>query len=550
MNKIHKNILTIFALIFVLILAACGNSDKTDNNQVSNEANNNSTEDVEQILNVNISTEPASLNPGEANDTFSATVLDQIFEGLTRVNQDEEVEEAMAESIDISDDQMTYTFNIRKDANWSNGDPVTADDFIYAWQTVLDPENPDAEYAYQLYDIKNAEDIKENGGSMDDLGVTAEDDKTLVVELEQPTPYFLELTAFMTFYPLNKKVVETNEDWSLDASEDYVTNGPFTLDSWDHKDKIVLQKFDDYWDQETVQLETINMHMIDDENTELSMFEKGELDRAGAPTGGIPLAAVKSLKDEGLLNISPKSGIFYYMFNNEVEPFNNVNIRKAFSYAIDRQAIIDNITQTEEMPAMALVPPAIFSDNETGYFEDNDLDVAKEHLEKGLEELGLDELPEITLSYFTGEENKNISVALQDMWKKNLDVDVELESQEWQVYLNTMSQGDYQVGRLGWSGDFNDAINFLEIFLKNGGNNYANWENDEYDELLKASKTAESPEERTEIMQKAEKIFMDDMPVAPIYFYSNVWVQQDNVHDIEVSPLGFVQYKWGYKTAE
>lgn len=543
----------ILVLIFTVSLAACGDAKENKNNNSNsdnqNEASNNN-DDVsmndEQILDVNIKSEPPSLHPGEANDTFSATVLDQIFEGLTRVDQNGEVTEAMAEEIEVSEDQTTYTFHIRENANWSNGDPVTAEDFEYAWKWILDPKNADTDYAYQLYPIKNAEDVKENGMSMDEVGITVEDEKKLIVELEQPTPYFLELTAFMTYYPLNKNVVEGNKDWSTEASEDYVTNGPFTLKSWQHKDNIVLEKFDDYWDSETVKLETINMHMIEDENTELNMFERGELDRAGAPTGSIPLAAIQSLKEGNRLNISPKSGVFYYMFNTEEEPFTNKNIRKAFAYAIDRQGIIDNITQTEEIPAMALVPSAIFEENEVGYFKDNNMEEAKKYLEKGLEELGIDELPEITLSYFTDEENKNISEALQDMWKKNLGVDVILDNEEWQVYLNTMSEGDYQVGRLGWSGDFNDAINFLEIFQKGGGNNYANWENDEYSNLLKESKTESDPDKRYKIMRQAEEIFMEEMPVAPIFFYSNVWVQQENVHDIEVSSLGSVQYKWGW----
>src|SRR5699024_9705699 len=170
-------------------------------------------------------------------------------------------------------------------------------------------ENPDADYAYQFYPIKNAEAAKEDDGDMDEVGITVEDEKTLIVELEQPTPYFLELTAFMTYYPVNKDVVEEDDEWSVDASDSYVTNGPFTLDTWKHKDKIVLKKYEDYWDKDVVHLETINMFMVNDENTEMNMFDQGELDRAGAPTGSIPLAAIQSLKDQDKLNISPKSGI-------------------------------------------------------------------------------------------------------------------------------------------------------------------------------------------------------------------------------------------------
>src|SRR5699024_8118796 len=242
----------------------------TGNNESENNASGEEALADEQELNLNIKSEPPSLHPGTSSDTTSSAVLDQVFEGLTRINLDGEPEEAMAESIDVSEDGLTYTFKIREDANWSNGDPVTAEDFEYAWKWVLDPESADTDYAYQLYYIKGAEDAK-----------------TLVVELEQPTDYFLELTAFHTYYPLNKEVAEGNDKWALDVSEDYVTNGPFTLDAWEHKNRIILGKNEDYWDADTVKLETITMHMIDDESTALSMYENDELDWVGDPVDAI-----------------------------------------------------------------------------------------------------------------------------------------------------------------------------------------------------------------------------------------------------------------------
>src|SRR5690625_3489455 len=243
----------LLALVFAMgmFLAACGGNDSADDKHTSDSGDNsNGGEGAladEQEFSMNIKTEPPSLHPGKATDSTSGAVLHQVFEGLTRINPEGEPEEAMAEEIDISDDELTYTFTIRDDATWSNGDPVTAEDFEFAWKWVLDPESPDTDYAYQLYPIKGAEDAKENGASLDDVGITVEDEKTLVVELEQPTDYFLELTAFHTYYPLNKNVVDGNDDWALDAGDDYVTNGPFTLVSWGNKDKIVLAKNDAYW---------------------------------------------------------------------------------------------------------------------------------------------------------------------------------------------------------------------------------------------------------------------------------------------------------------
>ncbi|MFD1172579.1 peptide ABC transporter substrate-binding protein [Oceanobacillus picturae] len=560
---LKKKWFLLLTLVFALglLLAACSGDDSGEESSGDSNAGEDSSDNSEgsdgeeklaadQTFDINIKTEPPSLNPGTASDTTSGAVLDQVFEGLMRINQDGEVEEAMAESYEVSDDQKTYTFKIREDATWSNGDPVTAQDFEYAWKWVLNPDHADTDYAYQLYPIKGAQAAKEEGASLDDVGITVEDDKTLVVELNQGTPYFLDLTAFYTYYPVNHKVVEGNDDWAQEASDMYVTNGPFTLESWAHKDQVVLKKYEDYWDAETVKLETINMYMVDDANTALEMYNGGELDWAGDPTSSLPLPAIPSLKQDGSLNLSPLAGVYYYAFNTEESPFDNVNIRKAFASAINREGIVQSITQREEQPAMALVPPSIWEENEEGYFEDNNAEQAKEYLEAGLEELGMDELPPISLSYNTDEAHAAIAQAVQDMWRENLGVEVELNNEEWNVYLDSMGEGNFQAGRMGWLADFNDAINFLEIFQSIGGNNYTNWENEEYSDLLEQSRTEGDADARKEILREAEQIFMDEMPIAPVYFYTNAWLSKDYVKNIEVSGLGGVQFKWGYLTEE
>ncbi|MEJ8776979.1 peptide ABC transporter substrate-binding protein [Pseudogracilibacillus sp. ICA-222130] len=552
MNWKKWSLLLTIAFAFSLFLAACGggNNDAGSNNG-NDESGNNNAENAEpsgdQSLNINIKSEPPSLHPGTSSDTTSSAVLDQIFEGLTRINLEGEPEEAMAESIDVSEDGLTYTFKIREDAEWSNGDPVTAEDFEYAWKWVLDPESADTDYAYQLYPIKGAEDAKENGGSLDDVGITVEDEKTLVVELEQPTDYFLELTAFHTYYPLNKDVASKNDKWALDVGDDYVTNGPFKLVSWEHKDRIVIEKNEDYWDADTVQLETVTMHMIDDESTALSMYENDELDWIGDPVDAIPLAAIQSMKDAGELHIADRAGLYYYAVNHEDEVLANANIRKALALSINRQGIVDNVTQTEEKPAMALVPPSMFEENEEGYFADNDIDEAKKYLEKGLDELGLDELPAIKLSYNTDEGHAAIAQAVQDMWNKNLDLNVELNNEEWNVYLDSLGEGNYQIGRMGWIADFNDAINFLELFETVGGNNYTNWENDEFKALLEDSRAELDSDKRQEILKEAEELFMEELPIVPVYFYTNTYAAKDNVKGIEALPVGAFNLKWGYK---
>jgi len=534
-----------------MFLAACnGNKATTGNEEKPKDEGNKepAVEEVAQDLRININTEPPSLHPGLAKDTTSGTVLRQVFEGLTRISPEGVAEKAAAEDIQVSDDQTVYTFKLR-DMVWSNGDPVVAKDFEYAWKWALDPNNQ-SEYAYQLYYIKGGEAANTAGGSLDEVGIKSVDEKTLEVTLENPTPYFLELTAFYTYLPINSKIAEANANWANDAGDNYTTNGPFVMAEWSHSDKILLKKNEQYWDKDSVKLNSIEMIMINDPNTELSMFDNGELDWAGAPTGALPTDAMQHLKDEGRLNTEAIAGIYNYKFNVTKAPFNNVNIRKAFAHAINRQELIDNITQGGQIPAMAIVPPSMFSENEKGYFPDNDIEKAKEFLQKGLEELGykdVSEFPAVTLSYNTSEAHQKIAQAIQDMWKTNLGVEVELNNQEWAVYLDSLHSLDYQVGRLGWLGDFNDAINFLEMYRDaDGGNNNTGWENAKFKELIIKSATEGDAAKRLQILKDAEAIFMDEMPVAPIYFYTNSWVQVDNLKGVAVSGLGDVQYKWAY----
>ena len=375
--------------------------------------------------------------------------------------------------------KKTYTFTLR-DTTWSNGDPVTAKDFDYAWKWGIDPANQ-SQYPTIWYYLKGGQAINEGTGSADAVGVKALDEKTLEVKLVNPTPFFLELTAFYTYLPINSKIAEANPDWANDAGENYTTNGPFKLTEWSHSDKVVLEKNADYWDADTVKLNTITMIMVNDPNTELSMFDSGELDWAGMPTGNLPTDALSTLKDAGRLNTEPIAGIYNYKLNTTVEPFNNANIRKAFALAINRQELIDNVTQGGQMPAMAIVPPTMFPENEKGYFKDNDVAKAKEYLQKGLEELGysdVSELPAIALSYNTDEAHQKIAQAVQDMWKNNLGVEVTLDNAEWKVYLDQLQSLDYNIARLGWLSDYNDPISFLDMYYSaTGGNNDTGWEN-------------------------------------------------------------------------
>ncbi|RNB55680.1 peptide ABC transporter substrate-binding protein [Brevibacillus gelatini] len=540
-----KNVFVAMSSILVLgaALAGCGGNQAApaDNNTAGNNTETSAPAAGPKVLKLNLHSEPPTADPGIAEDTTSGTIILATFEGLTRVGKDNKVQEAAAESYTVSEDGKKYTFKIR-DAKWSNGDPVTAKDFEFAWKRALNPKTA-SNYAYQLYYVKGAEAYNKGTGKVEDVGVRALDDKTLEVELENPTPFFLELVAFRTYFPVHQKTVEANDKWASDAKT-IVGNGPFKMETWEHKSKLVVVKNENYWDKDNVKLDKIEFSMVEDENTELSMFENGELDWAGAPTSALPTDAIPALKDSGKMITQPIAGTYFYRFNTEKAPFNNVKIRKAFAYAIDRQSLIDNILQAGQLPATGYVPPSM-SVKADGYFKDNDIETAKKMLEEGMKEAGISKLPTLTLSYNTSEAHKKIAEAIQDQWKKNLGVDVKLENKEWKVYLDDVHQGKYQVARAGWLGDFNDPINFLEMFKdKDGGNNDTRWENPKYKELLNQSALETDPDKRKAILAEAEQILMDEMPIMPIYYYTQSWVKNDKVDGVIIDGLGAVDYKF------
>ncbi|RNB83514.1 peptide ABC transporter substrate-binding protein [Brevibacillus panacihumi] len=497
--------------------------------------------DVEQLFRANLTSEPSTADPGLAKDATSGAVVRATFDGLTRLDANSKPMNSVASDVKLSDDNLVYTFTLRE-SKWSNGDPVTAHDFEFAWKRVLDPQFG-AEYAYQLYYIKNAEKVHKGEVSADELGVKALDDHTLEVTLENPTPFFLQLTAFYTYFPVNKKVAEADPKWAMEAAT-HVSNGPFKMTAWEHKSKIILEKNENYWDKDVVKLDKIEFAMIEDDNTALSMFENGELDWAGQPLGGLPVDAVPALKESGKLVIHPKATMYWYKINTTKGPLANVKIRKALSLAVNRQEIVDNITQVGQVPTMGMLPQSMILKKE-GYFKDNDVETAKQLLAEGLQELNLSQLPTITLSYNTTDRHKKIAEAIQDQWKKSLGIDVKLMNKEFKVHLDDMHQLNYEIARIGWNADFNDPINYLEMFRdQNTGNNDTGWENERYKELLKQSALENDPEKRNQILAEAEAIFMEDMPLIPLFTDVDIWVQNDKVKGVQVDGLGFIDLKW------
>ncbi len=520
------------AVILGLVVTGCGST-----------GGGNAAAPKEMKMSWNPGAEPKTLDPQMSNGIPEAIVELNLFEGLTRLDKDSKPQKALAESYTVSPDGLKYTFKLR-DSKWSNGDPVKASDFKFAWMHALDPEAA-AEYSYQLFYIKNAEAYNGKKAKADDVGIKVVDEKTLEVDLEAPTPYFLSLTAFPTYYPVNEKWVKANKDWNTKA-ETFVSNGPFKMKSWAHNDKIVAVKNDNYWDAKNVKLTELTFNLVEDGKAALTAFEAGQLDGMD----NIPVQDIDRLRAAGTLKNTPYLGTYYYRFNVTRKPFDDPRVRQALTMAIDRKTLIDKVVKGGQTPAFAYTPGGI-PDAEAGKtFRQVGGDYFKEDLAKAKELLAQAGYPDgknwpdnVSILYNAGASHETIAQAIQDMWSKNLGIKVKLTSQEWKVYQQSEQKLQYDVARAGWIGDYVDPMTFMDMFVTNGGNNQTGWSNAQYDADIKKAKSTGDQKERMTAMHDAEKILMTEMPVMPIYFYVNNYVAKDYIKGIMRSPLGFIDFK-------
>lgn len=492
---------------------------------------------AEQIFTFNNGAEPETLDPAIMTGDPEFKVIQQLLEGLTTYDpKDLSPKPGMAEKWDVSADGLTYTFHLR-DAKWTNGDKVTADDFVYSWQRALSPSVADgapSEYAYQLYYLKGAEDF--NSGKITDfsqVGVRAKDPKTLEVTLANPTPFFLYLTSFQTYMPVHKATVEKfGKQWTVAGN--MVTNGAFLLKDWKPQQEIDLEKNPDYWDAANVKLTKVKILPLEDNDTALAKYEKGEVDWIRT----LPVDKVDKWKDNAETRITPFLTSYFYRFNVTKPPFDKPDVRKAFDMAIDKESIVKNVTKAGQKAAKAFVPPGM-----PGYksVDDQGLPYDPEKAKKLLADAGYPDgkgFPKVTLLYNTSETHKAIAEAIQQMWKKNLGVEVELLNQEWKVYLKSEATLDYSIARAGWVGDYPDPKTFLDMFVTDGGNNQTGWSNKQYDDLIAKTQTAKTADERMKLFQDAEKLLVvDEMPIAPIYYYVNVNVVKPYVQGMDFNIL-------------
>lgn len=506
-----------------------------------------------QEISVTIGSEPKSIDPTINSAVDGATIIIHAFEGLTKLDKNGKVVEGMAKSYKASDDGKKFTFKLR-DAKWTDGQPVKAQDFVYSWRRAVDPKTA-SEYAYQLYYIKNGQAINEGKAKLEDLGVIAVDDKTLEVTLEAPTAYFLEITSFPTLFPLREDIVSKDPTGWATKPETYVSNGPFKLKSWEHDAELVFEKNADYYDAKKILPSAVKFMLIVEDNSVLAAFKNDEVIFADS----MPSEEIPALKKEGVLKIDPQLGTYFYCFNTTKKPFDNVNVRKALSLSIDRQYIVDKIAQGNQIPAGAFVPGGVPDVNPSPDFRATGKDYydpSAAGLEKNIAEAkklladagytDISTFPQIELAYNTEGGHKAIAEAVQEMWKKNLGISVKLTGQEWKVFQQTRKDGNFDVCRHGWLGDYVDPMTFLDMWTSNSGQNDAKYKNAEFDKQIAIGKSSSDRKVRMQAMHKAEDMLMGDMAIMPIYFYSDLYLINPSLKGFYGSPLGFKYFMYSY----
>ncbi|PAR37751.1 ABC transporter substrate-binding protein [Vibrio metoecus] len=464
-------------------------------------------------------TEVASLDPHKTEGVPESNVIRDLLEGLVNQDANGNVVPGVAESWETTDNK-TFTFHIRKDAKWSNGDPVTAQDFVYSFQRAVDPATASPYSWYMEYTkMINAKEIIAGEKDKSTLGVKAIDDKTLMFELESPVPYFVMMMGHTTVKPVHKATVEKyGEQWT--KPEHFVGNGAYVLDKWVVNERLELKRNPQYWDDKNTVLNKVTYLPIENQVAEMNRFLSGEIQI----TNELPLEHFKRLKKEHPESVQVQGQLctYYYGFNTAKAPFDDVRVRQALSYAIDRDVISDAILGQGQKPAYFLTPEitAGFSPEMPAYGKMTQKERVAE-AKKLLEAAGYNKSNPLkfTLLYNTSENHKKIATAVQSMWKTTLGVDIALENQEWKTFLDTRRQGNFDATRAGWCGDYNEASSFLTLLMSSNSSNDSKYHSAEYDATLEKAMTSTSEEERQKLYAEAEKLLARDMPIAPIYQY-------------------------------
>lgn len=519
--------------LLALLFSGCG--ERQSNVEQGNAA---------QELYIGIGTEPEGLDPHLVTGVTEHYVLLSLLEGLTTVHPKTlAIEPGVAERWEISEDGLRYTFHLDPVARWSNGDPVTAGDFMFSFERILTPALG-APYAYMLYSIKNAEAF--NKGELSDfaeVGVKAPDPRTLTFELEAPTPYFLSLSTHYTWWPVHPPTVLAHGGMTDRISKwtkpgNFVGNGPFALKTWRLNHSIEVEKNPHYRASDSVRLNGIHFLPIAIDAEERA-FRADQLHI----TSTVPIPRIDWYRENApdAMHFNTYLGVYYYLINTEREALKDPRVRKALAYSIDREALTEHVLKAGQKPAHHFTPP-----NTGGYTAEVKLPYDPELARELLAEAGYPGgagFPEFELLFNTSESHRTVAVAIQQMWKEELGIDVGLYNQEWKVYLATRKAREFDIVRAAWIGDYVDPNTFLSLLTSDNGNNHSNWGDPEFDALIAHAAVEQNPDARFSLFQKAEAILMDEMPVIPIYFYVRSTLIDESVRGWQPNILDYHPYQ-------
>jgi oligopeptide transport system substrate-binding protein len=505
--------LNLYVLLASMLLAGCGN------HETNVESGNR-----DGILHFGNASEPQGLDPHVVTGIVEHRVMKSLFEGLLSLNpNDLSVIPGAAETWSISDDGLIYTFNLHKNGRWSNGDPVVASDFVWSWWRSLQPALGN-KYVFMLFPVKNAERyFNQEVTDFEEVGVKALDDYTLQVELANPTPYFLQLMDHYSTWPVHRPTIEkfgkpdeSYTQWTRPGN--LVGNGAFVLTEWKLNRYVAVERNEFYWDTENVKLNGIKYYPTENRTTEERMFRAGQLHFTyETAIDRVPYYRENSPE---LLQISPYMGSYLYRLNTTLPQLSDVRVRKALAMTIDRQLLIDTVLNGLFTPSYAITPPGLL-----GYYPPKLFSYDPEQARKLMAEAGYpngEGFPVTELQYNTDEQHRKVAITIQQMWKKELNIEVTLQNRDWKVYLDNEATGNFEISRGGWIADYVDPNSFLDMWIDDSGLNRTGWSDERYDDLiLQQAPTAVDAEARYKIFYEAETLMMESMPFIPIYTYAS-----------------------------
>ncbi len=492
-----------------------------------------------KVLRVNISREPTCFDPRKVFDPSHQMLMSLLFEGLFKLELDLTVTCAQAQSYEISSDQLTYTFHLGAHV-WSDKSPVTAHDYVQTFLDILSPQFP-SPHSHLLYDILNAEEAKKGTAALSEAGIRALDPKTVEIRLKRPNPCFLQILASPYLVPICRRQEDKNPGWAMNPN--LISNGMFTLAAWVPKAEISLKRNRNYSGRFPAKINGIHISLIANEMSALHLYGNGFLDLLGAPLSQIPLPYLKDLKERESLVVNPVSASLFIGFNTQLAPFDNVHFRRALSLAIHRRDIIEHITLLDEEPGLCPIPSVLKLSPSSGSIPDGNEAEAKKELEIALQQIPKKSLKNLTLYFWSMEVNYLIAQTLQQQWRNVLDLEVKIEVIDFKSLLSKVKEGSYQMSIFAWSADYADPIALLHRFrYSHDALNYSRWENQRFSALLDSSAFETDPIKRAAILEAAEALLTEEMPIAPLFHWNFSLLIQPEVKGFAMDPLGHIHF--------